>query len=271
VTAVRIPDGELWVEEDGSGFPILMIQGLGYAAWAWRFQLPDLSRRWRTIAFDNRGTGRSMKPPGPYSIELLADDAAALLEALGIAQAHVLGMSMGGYVAQTLAVRRPELVRSLVLAATGPGAPTHEATPRSTLDVWLANADKSPEEYARATMWLSYSDDWWQANEELTEELLTARLEHPTPPECWRAQYDACVQFTQRGVPIEQIDVPTLVLHGEADRVVPVSNGRAIAERIPDARLVTLPGRGHVVPIEEPQRFNAEVVGFLERVERASS
>ena len=248
---------------------MLLIQGLGYASWGWRFQLPELAKRRRAIAFDNRGTGRSMKPPAPYSIELLADDAGALLDALGILQAHVVGMSMGGYIAQTLALRRPELVRSLVLAGTSAGGSTHEDVPRSTLDVWLAHAGKPPEEYARATMWLSYSDEWWQQHPELIEELLAARLAHPTPPECWRAQYDACARFAEQGIPAEQIRVPTLVLHGDADRVVPVSNSHTIASRIPGAELVLFPGRGHVIPIEDPVRFNSELVAFLERTERA--
>lgn len=265
--AVRIPDGELWVEERGSGFPLLLIQGLGYATWAWRFQLPELSRRWRTIALDNRGTGRSMKPPGPYSIDLLADDAAALLDALGIAQAHVCGISMGGYISQTLALRRPDLVRSLVLVATGTGGARFVDVPQSTVALWMANVDKTPEEYARATMWISYADDWWANNEDVREELLAARLEFPTPPECWRAQYEACDRFVTGERPIEQIAAPTLVVHGDADRVVPVANGHVLAERIPNARLVVVPGAGHLVPIDHAQRFNAEVVAFLEGVE----
>lgn len=235
--------------------------------WAWRFQVPAFAERWRTVTFDNRGTGRSFKPPGPYSIELLADDAASVLEVLGIQETHVLGLSMGGYIAQTLALRRPELVRSLVLCGTGAGEPTHEPIPSETLDRWLAHAHLPPEDYARATMHLSFAPGWAEENPDLYEELLDARLEFPTPPECWGAQYAACVRFVEAGAPVEQIRVPTLVVHGDADNVVPVSNGRALARRIPDAELVELAGHGHLALMEDPGRFNAAVISFLRRVE----
>jgi 3-oxoadipate enol-lactonase len=265
VKRVDVAGGELHVEEHGAGFPLLLIQGLGYAVWAWRFQLPAFAQHWRTIAFDNRGSGRSLKPRGPYTIEQLADDAAAVLDALEIDRAHVLGLSMGGYIAQTLALHRPELVRSLVLCGTGPGKPTHEPIPAATLDRWLANAHLPPAEYARATMYLSFAPGWAEANRNLYDELLAARLEFPTPPEAWEAQYAACVRFVEQGAPVEQIGVPTLVVHGDADNVVPVSNGRALARRIPQAELVELPGRGHLALMEDPTRFNAAVINFLER------
>ncbi len=263
---VAVPGGELHVEERGEGFPLLLVQGLGYAVWAWRFQLEGLGERLHVVAFDNRGTGRSFKPPGPYSIAQLADDAAALLDALGIERAHVLGHSMGGYISQTLALRRPDLVRSLVLSGTGPGAPTHEPIPGDTLRQWLAHANLPPEDYVRRTMHLSFARDWPEANPELWEELILARLEFPTPPEAWRAQFDACVRFVEEGSEIERISAPTLVLHGDDDRVVPVSNGRALARRIPGAELVERPGHGHNLMLEDAETFNRLVLRFLERV-----
>lgn len=266
VREVEVSGGALYVEEHGEGFPLLLIQGLGYAVWAWRFQIPAFSQRFRTIAFDNRGTGRSFKPPGPYSIELLAADAGAVLDALDVERAHVLGLSMGGYIAQILALRRPELIRSLVLAATGPGRPTHESIPGETLATWLANAHLPPEDYARATMHLSFAPGWAEANSAVYERLLAARLEFPTPPDCWAAQYDACVRFVEEGAPVEEIGVPTLVVHGDADRIVPLSNGRALARRIPQAEIAELPGRGHLALMEDPEPFNWVVMDFLERV-----
>jgi 3-oxoadipate enol-lactonase len=265
---VAVPGGELYVEERGSGFPLLLIQGLGYAVWAWRRQVPELSRRRRTIAFDNRGAGRSFKPPGPYTIEQLADDAAALLYALGVERADVLGLSMGGYISQMLALRRPDLVRSLVLAGTGPGEPTHTPIPEETESQWLAHAHLPPEQYARQTMHLSFAPGWADEHADVYEELLAARLEYPTPPDCWRAQYDACMRFVQTGIPVERIEVPARIIHGDADRVVPVKNGRALAQRLPRAELVVLPGAGHLALMEDPKRFNRLVVEFLERVDQ---
>ena len=253
----------LHVEERGSGSPLLLIPGLGYAVWAWRHQLGPFAERLRTIAFDNRGAGRSFKPPGPYSIEQLADDAASVLDARGIERAHVLGLSMGGYIAQTLALRRPQLVERLVLVGTSPGGPDALPQPEATAAAWAAARGLPPEEHARATGHLSFSPGWTDAHPDEYESLLAARLEFPTPAECWSAQFDACLRFAQDGVPAERIAAPTLVVHGTEDRVVDSRNGELLARRIPGARLEWLDGVGHVVPLEAPERFNATVLEFL--------
>jgi 3-oxoadipate enol-lactonase len=264
---VAVEGGRLYVEEQGAGAPILLIQGLGTSLWAWRYQLEGLSARRRAIAFDNRGVGRSSKEPGPYSIEQFADDAVSVLDALGIDRAHVVGLSMGGYISELLALRHPARVRSLLLSGTGPGAPTHTPVPQSTIDAWLANVHLGPEEFARKTMFLSFSPGWNDAEPERYAELLAARLEYPTPYECWRAQFDAATRFVETGAPVEEIRAPTLVVHGDADRIVPLENGRALADRIPGAELAILPGQGHLPPLEVPETFNRVVEQFHDRVE----
>jgi 3-oxoadipate enol-lactonase len=265
---LSVEGGSLYVEEHGAdGAPLLLIQGLGYGIWAWRDQLPAFGARRRTIAFDNRGAGRSSKEPGPFSMEQFAGDALSVLDALRIESAHVLGVSMGGFVAQLLTLSAPERVRSLVLVGTGPGGPEHERVPGETVKAWLANAGLPPAEYARQTMHLSFSPGWSEEHPERYEELLVARLEHPTPPECWLAQFEAANRFLDSGAPVEEIGVPVLVVHGDADRVVPVSNGHLLARRIAGAELALLPGRGHVVQLESPEEFNRVVDAFLERVE----
>jgi pimeloyl-ACP methyl ester carboxylesterase len=256
-----------YVEETGSGFPLLLIQGLGQSSWPGRRLAPSFADRRRVILFDNRGTGRSPKEPPPESIEQLASDAAAVLDGRIDGQADVMGHSMGGYIAQTLALQRPDLVRSLVLVGTGAGEPTHEHVPEATNSAWLAHAHLPPEEYARGTMHLSFAEGWKEAHEEEYERMVRERIEHPTPPECWRAQYDACLRFIQQGLPIETISVPTLVVHGDVDRVVPVSNGRAIAARIPGAELEIFPGSGHYPYFEDPERFARVVGDFLDRAD----
>ena len=251
---------ELYVEEHGERHPLLLIQGLGYATWAWRYQLEPLSRLFRVIAFDNRGAGRSPKTPGPYSIDALADDAAAVLAGR---RAHVFGISMGGYIAQALALRHPQLVERLVLGCTATGGPEHVDLPEETQRTWEAHAHLPPPEYVAATMHLSFRPGWREAHPERYAALVEARLEHPTPPECWRAQYDAGWEFVRRVTPVERIAAPTLVVHGTADRVVPYSNAGALARRIPGARLETLDGAGHLFFLEEPLRTNALLTEFL--------
>lgn len=251
---------KLYAEEHGSGPPVLLITGLGYAIWSWQRQIPEWSQRFRCIAVENRGTGRSPKPPGPYSIEQLADDAA---EALAGRRAHVAGFSMGGYIAQTLALRHPDLVERLVLVCTGTGGPDYVPLPEETSAVWAANADKAPAEFARASMPLSFAPGWTDEHPVEFEQLLRDRLEYPTPPECWRAQFDACNRFTQQRTPVEEIAAPTLVAHGDADRIVPYENGVGLARRIPGSRFETFPGGGHLLFLESPERFNPLVEEFL--------
>ena len=251
---------ELYREEHGEGQPLLLITGLGYAIWSWQRQIPAWSQSFRVIAVENRGTGRSPKPPGPYSIEEMADDAA---EALAGRRAHVAGFSMGGYIAQTLALRHPQLVERLVLVCTGTGGPDNLTAPAETISIWEANADRPPPEFARATMPLSFAPGWTDEHPDEFERLLADRLEYPTPPECWRAQYDACWRFVDLVSPIEEIDAPTLVVHGDADRIVPCENGVELARRIPGARFQRFAGGGHLFFLESAETFNRIVAEFL--------
>jgi len=250
----------LYAEEHGDGHPLLLITGLGYAIWSWQRQLPEWSKQFRCVAVENRGTGRSPKPPGPYSIEELADDAAASLNGR---RAHVCGFSMGGYIAQALAVRHPRLVERLVLVCTATGGPHVQPTPQETKSAWEANAGRPPQEFARATMPLSFRPGWTDEHPAEFEALLADRLEYPTPPECWRAQYDACLDWAARVTPVEQIEAPTLVVHGDADRIVQFGNGVELARRVPGARFEAFPGAGHLLFIEDAPRFNAMVASFL--------
>ena len=255
---------QLHVEEHGDGFPLLLIQGLGWAKWPSQLQWADYAQRRRVLAFDNRGTGLSDKPAGPYSIEQLADDAASVLETRGIEQADVYGHSMGGYIALTLALRRPDLVRSLVLVGTGPGGPDHLPPPAETLAVWITADKLSGEEAVRISLPMSFPPGWAEEHPGEFERWVAARLDPPTPRERWLDQARAVDRYKDAGVEVERIDVPALVVHGELDRVVPVSNGRLLAERLPSAELVVLPTAGHAPMLELPQEFSALICRFLD-------
>lgn len=244
-----------WVERAGHGVPLLLITGLGYATWCWGRLRADLADVAATVAFDNRGTGRSDKPTGPYSIEQMADDAAAVLDAVGVRDAHVLGHSMGGYIAIALALRHAARVRSLVLVGTSPGGPDTKPVPEETMAVWQLAGSLPPAEYARRSMPQSFAPGWAQAHPEAFESLLAQRLQHPTPSAAWLAQYQACVDYVTRGASVERIAAPALVVHGVQDRVVPLHNGALLAERLPQARLATLPAAGHLPYLEDPAGF----------------
>jgi len=250
----------LYVEEHGEGDPLLLIEGLGQSMWAWREQVPVFARHYRTIAFDTRGTGRSTVPDEPYGIDELAQDASDIL---GGRTTSVVGLSMGGYVALTLALAQPELVRSLVLVGTGAGGPDRVPRPQVVRDAYAAAIGLPVDEYGRTTMPLTFSPGWTEQNPERFEEILAARLEHPTPEETLDAHLRACYGFYGRGCKVERIAVPTLVLHGDADVIVPVENGRMLASRLPNARYVELPGRGHNVQLEDPATLNRLTLRFL--------
>jgi pimeloyl-ACP methyl ester carboxylesterase len=252
---------QLYVEEHGDGEPLLLIEGLGQSTWAWREQVPVFARRYRTIAFDTRGTGRSYVPDEPYEVDDLAQDAADILAGR---PAHVVALSMGGYVALTLALARPELVRSLVLAGTGAGGPDRVPRSQEVRDAYAAAIGLPFHEYGRRTTPMTFSHGWTERNPERFEEILAARLEYPTPDKTLEAHLQVCYGFYSRGWEVERIDAPALVLHGDEDLIVPVKNGRMLASRLPNARYVELPGRGHNLPLEDPETFNRLVLEFLE-------
>src|SRR5438067_3147868 len=187
-----MPVRHLHVEEHGSGDALLLHQGLGQGSWAWRYQVPVFAERFRTITFDTRGTGRSPVPAARYGIEELAEDAAAILDGRA---AHVVGFSMGGYVALTLALARPELVRSLVLAGTGAGGPERVPRPAHVREAFDAAFGLPPEEQRRATLPYTFSSGWTDDNPERFEEILAAALEHPTPDATIAAHIAACYRY----------------------------------------------------------------------------
>jgi 3-oxoadipate enol-lactonase len=251
---------DLHVEEHGSGDTLLLHQGLGQGSWAWRNQVSVFAERFHVVVFDTRGTGRSPVPTEPYGIADLADDAARILDGR---KAHVAGFSMGGYVALMLAVEHPELVRSLVLAGTGAGGPDRVPRPEHVRRAFEAALDLPPEEQRRTTLPYTFSRGWTEANPERFEEILAATLENPTPMATILAHMAACYGFYDLALEVEQIDVPALVVHGDDDVIVPVENGRILAQRLPNARFVELAGRGHNVMLQDPEAFNAVVLGFL--------
>ena len=191
---------------------------------------------------------------------------------MGLDEADVYGYSMGGYIALMLAARRPELVRSLVLACTGPGGPEHEPPPADTIDIWMrAVGLPSWKRQSGLAYRTAFTPGWIDEHPQEFDGWVAARLDPPTPVESWLAQVAAADRYREIGVEVERIDVPALVVHGELDRVVPASNGRLLAARMPRAELVLLPSHGHAPMLEEPGTFGELVCAFLDRVETNSA
>jgi pimeloyl-ACP methyl ester carboxylesterase len=259
-----VSGGALWVEERGDGPPLLLVAGLGQGSWAWKDIVDALAAERRTITFDGRGTGRSSRPAS-RTIEEMATDVG---DVLGGRTADVVGLSMGGYIALTLALAQPKLVRSLVLSGTGAGGLDRVPRPPEVRASFNAALGLPYDEFVRETLHWAFAPGWAEEHPERISEIVDARLAHPAGFHTLTAHVDACYAFYEAGCEVERIEVPALVVHGDLDRIVPVENGRTLAARLPNARYVELPGGGHNLPLEEPETFTRLVLDFLAEVSR---
>lgn len=246
----------------GLGEPLLLLAGLGYGAWSWYEQLPVLGREYRTIILDNRGAGRSDVPPGPYTIPQMAADAQALLDHLKIDAAHVLGLSLGGFIAQELVLAAPERVKSLVLGCTSFGGPRTVLMSPDDLERFRQEAaDGFSVEVCRRGLDLRFSAEFIEREAAALDDFVARRIQNVSSMVGWRAQVSASWAFDAEAR-VGQIRCPTLVITGRDDRIVPAVNSRSLCERIPGAQRVVLPG-GHLFFIERAREFNECVLDFL--------
>jgi pimeloyl-ACP methyl ester carboxylesterase len=252
---------ELYYESTGSGDPVLLVMGLGMAATGWWRTVAVLAERFRVLAFDNRGSGRSDTPKGPYSIVRFAADAAAVLDAAGEKDAHVYGISLGGMIAQELALSHPERVRSLVLGASTPGGVEHVLPDKETLGFIQRRASMGFEEGVWASIPYNYGAATRTAHAERLGADIVERLRYPPDAEGYKAQLAAAWGWDATAR-LAELDLPALVLHGDEDRIIPVENGRRLARAIQGARYEELAGAGHLYPTDEP-RADREVLRFL--------
>jgi len=277
MSTAKVDSIELYYEEHGSGDPLLLIMGLAADSMAWLFQLPDFSKHYRTIVFDNRGVGRSSKPSGPYTIGQMADDTAGLLDVLGIARTHVVGVSMGGMIAQELVLRHPPRVRSLVLGCTYPEPDADierqrqfslqqfggKVTAGGEMQIDLSALD--PMSFFQHLLPNVFNQRFIDTELPKLMQLFAGALQYGFSMEAILGQVAAVMthKATDR---LHQIKVPTLVITGDADRLVPPANSDVLARNIPGARLVKIPGGSHGFNFETPDRFNREVLNFLASV-----
>jgi pimeloyl-ACP methyl ester carboxylesterase len=254
---------DLSYEEQGSGPPLLLIPGLAATASYWASLAPALAPHFHLIALDNRGAGRSSAPPGPYTTRVLADDAAALLDHLGIERAHILGFSLGSLIAQELTLAHPERVDRLVLLGST-AQPNH-----ATFDPWVdlfVQAYERELDFNGFSLWLMA----WLFTPTFMEQPDVVAATIP-------ALASALASSSAQGVAAQaaaakghdtlnrlgNVAAPTLVLVGEADIVFPVIYSRALADAIPEAKLQVLPSGGHAVSLEDPESTATALLQFL--------
>jgi len=267
---VRASDGvRLHYAETGrrSGPPVLMIQGLGADKHLWDLQRAALAPWYRTIAIDNRGAGRSDKPLGVYSLEQMADDAVAVLDAIGIERAHVVGASMGGAITQILALRHPERIRSLTLACT---ACRHHPWRKELLAEWvtIAETEGMGAMTAQAARWMIGPRSFRRLSPALG---WLGPLAFSRPAHAFAGQVAAILDIDDGlAERLPEITVPTLVIVGNQDILTPRGDAEHLAELIPTAELVVVSGAAHGLMIEHASTFNSTLLRFLRRAERHS-
>jgi 3-oxoadipate enol-lactonase len=245
----------------GERDPLLLIMGLGATLEWWNRLIPVLAPRYRTIVYDNRGVGRSDVPPGPYSIPVMADDTAAVLDAAGIASAHVFGASMGGMIAQELALNHPTRVRSLILGCTACGGRQSVPAGKEVAAALGARSTMTREE----AMWVMapYIFDASTPRERVAEDI-AVRLGAKVTNDGYFAQLQGIRAWSGTHDRLAGITMPTLVIHGETDQLVPAENGRIIARAIPHARLVMIPHASHIFFTDQFQASSDAILSFLE-------
>ena len=259
------PDtARIWWDADGAddGEAVLLIMGLAYPAAMWFRVLPALTRDYRVIRVDNRGAGHTGDVPGaPYTVETMAADCLAVLDEAGVQTAHFVGISMGGLMAQEIALSAPERVRSLCLVATHPGIP-HAVTNPEAMKLLGQRGTVTPEEAAEASIPFNYAPS---TPRERIEEDWAVRLPLAASNEGYTAQAVGTSRWTGHDR-LDRVTAPTLVVHGELDALVPPANGRILADRIPGAELVLVPEANHLLNTDQPEQVNRLLVDWLHRI-----
>jgi 3-oxoadipate enol-lactonase len=246
----------------GQGPPLVLIQGLGVGRWGWEPVADRLARRFRVITIDNRGIGASDAPRGSYSTRVMAEDVVAVLDDAGVRSVGVVGTSLGGMVAQELALAHPDRVGRLVLVATIPGGRLTAPMPLKTAYLLTWAPLMRSEQRLRGFVEHNLGPDTLRRRGKVVRRLMALKRAHPQSEQAWRAQATAGVLFDPLGRQ-RRITQPTLILQGTADQVVNPVNAELLADLIPDARLRYVEGAGHLVCWDEPRRFVRVVTGFL--------
>jgi len=259
---IQTGDVVLYYEEQGEGAPLVLIPGFGNGLWIWFKQIPALAQHFRTITFDPRGISRSEAKDEPISIRMIADDVAALLQALGIESAHILGASFGGFVAQEFALAYPQMLRRLILCCTSYGGPGHVPPPLTTLQAIASTKGLNTQQRVRENLLLAFSPGYLDANAEEVERVIELRERNPVPEHAYLHQLQAAIGFNAEAR-VSEIYAPTLIITGDEDIIVPFDNSRNLAARIPDARLSIIEGGSHTFFIERADEFNRAVFEFL--------
>ena len=256
---------ELYYQIHGEGKPLVLISGLGYSLWQWHKMVPFLAEHFQVVIFDNRGAGQSEKPDGPYTAQMLAADTVGLLEALNIEKATIMGHSMGGFIAQAIALDFPQKVEKLILGSTNFGGPHHIPVTEEALKV-LTDVSSDPLTRFKNGLVVSTAPGWAEKNPEMIQKWVEWRLANPIEPVAYQAQLAIGLGLLSPNAAFEdqlpRLNIPTLILFGAHDQVVPPENAALLAEKIVNSKVVIFPNAGHFFPIEIAEAASQAVIKF---------
>lgn len=259
----RINGVELAYDLQGTGAPLVMIHGAQGDQSMFTGFAPAFVHAFHVLTFDQRGSGLSDKPDAPCTMAMLADDTAALMDHVGFSSAHILGVSMGGMIAQEFALRHPHKTRSLVLGCTTPGGPNAIPLPAGAFAKAYSTKEMSAEERGRALAEACFTKGYIDQHPEVIPAMIESRRRRPIDPVALSHRMKA-VNTHDTFDRLPQISCPTLVITGKDDVLIPWENSQLIASRIPGAQLVVLEPAGHIFWGEQPEQSHAAIQGFLQ-------
>jgi 3-oxoadipate enol-lactonase len=253
----------LYHETSGQGAPLLLLHGLGSSARDWEHQAPVFAQRYRVVIPELRGHGRSEKPRGPYSIPLFASDIADLLESLALAPVHVVGLSLGGFVAFQLAVDYPDLVRSLVVVNSAPGLPRESLRARSQLASALLLRRLIVRLFGMRTLGRFLGRKLFPRPDQAALKRAFIERWAENHPDAYLASLTTVSGWSVEDR-LDSITCPVCVIAGEHD-FIPLKVKQSCAAKLPNGELIVIPASGHFTPVDNPEPFNRAVMWFLER------
>jgi len=263
VPKVTVGSHRVFYEDSGAGHPVLLISGMGISRSIWWKQIETLSGRYRLINMDNRDAGDSALGAGPYTIADMAGDAAGLIRSLGCGQMHVIGWSMGGFIALEIALLHPELVSKLVLVATSAGGTAHVPPSWEDSLILFPREMENLEAQIRRIYSSVTAPGYMDSHVEDLNKVAQLIRAGCMSLESFQRQVGAVMTWWGVGDQLNRLCMPTLVVHGECDPLIPCGNGRYLSANIRGAKLLTYPIVGHLPPIEASERFNKDIVDFL--------
>ncbi len=251
-----------------NGTPLVLIMGLGGTSDGWVLQLNDFSQNHTLVTPDNRGAGRSSMPDEPYTMDIFADDLAAILDQEDIEQAIILGASMGGLIAQQFYHKHPERVKALILACTGvgPNDTNFVMSEQKVLDVLgtpIPEKKDDLRQYLQEYISVFYHHNYCDEHPDLVDKMIHRRSDHEQPDYANKRQLASCFTHTPNSIRLKEISVPTLVIHGDDDRIWPLENAHYLANNITNAELKIMQQTGHMLFIEKPAEFNEAILSFI--------